>query len=236
MTALKNNSVVTPGQKLRLIKSWAELAAGSVVIVGHKGMYHNDRDTYVDISSPGMCGGFFPHRFELVEEEPKVTQQPKTFAGQKSVVGTPFVIVSLDSVDTALTPCLRVGMRGIITEDGDDTPAVMVEGLDHSLALSMRQIGPVFDAVVPAQVETKAPPSVPAKPVYPKAPQTRAVLDMLKRKGSMTSIEAGGVLRVRSLSKRITELRRLGWPIIRELKKDPTGQRYARYHLGAVAS
>lgn len=68
-------------------------------------------------------------------------------------------------------------------------------------------------------------------PAEPSKPMTKAVLDLLKAKGSLTSIEAQGVLRCRALAKRISELRDLGWTIARELKTDTTGQRYARYHL-----
>ena len=68
-------------------------------------------------------------------------------------------------------------------------------------------------------------------PVQPTFPMTKAVLDLLKKKGTLTSLEAQGVLRCRSLSKRISELKKLGWPIFRELKEDTTGQRYARYSL-----
>ncbi|WPM81391.1 helix-turn-helix domain-containing protein [Brucella pseudintermedia] len=70
-----------------------------------------------------------------------------------------------------------------------------------------------------------------AAPVQPTAKMTAAVLDLLKSKGSLTALEAQGVLRCRSLSKRISELKRLGWSISRELKEDTTGQRYARYSL-----
>lgn len=68
-------------------------------------------------------------------------------------------------------------------------------------------------------------------PVVPTLPMTKAVLDLLKKKGTLTSLEAQGVLRCRSLSKRISELKQLGWPIFREMKWDTTGQRYARYSL-----
>jgi hypothetical protein len=63
------------------------------------------------------------------------------------------------------------------------------------------------------------------------APQTYQVLRLLKSKGSTTQLEAGGVLRVRSLTKRISELRALGCSISSEFKRDHTGQRYARYHF-----
>lgn len=65
----------------------------------------------------------------------------------------------------------------------------------------------------------------------PSAPMTKSVLDLLRRKGAITSLEAQGVLRCRQLPARILELKRLGHKIVTELKFDPTGQKYARYHL-----
>ncbi|MGV1762779.1 helix-turn-helix domain-containing protein [Rhizobium rhizogenes] len=79
----------------------------------------------------------------------------------------------------------------------------------------------------------KAASTVPATPIEPTAPMTAQVLQMLRRKGDVTSIEAAGVLRCRSLSKRISELKRLGHNISRTLHEDHTGQRYARYILAA---
>lgn len=81
------------------------------------------------------------------------------------------------------------------------------------------------------------------QPVTPSAPMARAVLDLIKAKGSLTSLEASGVLKCRDLPKRISELKSLGWPIKRELKNEVTmkggvpvkGQRYARYYLEAAA-
>jgi uncharacterized NAD(P)/FAD-binding protein YdhS len=63
-------------------------------------------------------------------------------------------------------------------------------------------------------------------------PQAQIVLRHLIAEGSITSVEAHAVLRVRSVSRRITELRRNGIPIRKEFKKDSTGQRYVRYYLG----
>lgn len=72
------------------------------------------------------------------------------------------------------------------------------------------------------------------KPAMPTAPMTAAVLDLLQSKGSVTSLEANGVIKCRSLSKRISELKALGWNIKSELKRDHSDQRYARYHLVAA--
>lgn len=78
-----------------------------------------------------------------------------------------------------------------------------------------------------------------ADPIAPKkvapsgylCPQAVEVLKVLKEKGSITALEAGGVLRARSLSRRITDLKQAGYKITRVLSKDHTGQRYARYYL-----
>lgn len=62
-------------------------------------------------------------------------------------------------------------------------------------------------------------------------PQALRVLDHLKKVGHITNVEAHMVLKCRSVSRRITELRDAGYPIRREFKKDSQGQRYARYSL-----
>jgi len=62
-------------------------------------------------------------------------------------------------------------------------------------------------------------------------PQAQQVLNHLIYAGSITNVEAHTVLRVRSVSRRITELRRLGFPITKEWRTDSTGQRYIRYYL-----
>ncbi|MDX0455470.1 hypothetical protein GOC72_18620 [Sinorhizobium medicae] len=65
---------------------------------------------------------------------------------------------------------------------------------------------------------------------------TKSVLDLMRRKGAITQMEAQGVLRCRALPRRISDLKELGHKIVREFKVDPTGQRYARYHLQIEAS
>lgn len=62
-------------------------------------------------------------------------------------------------------------------------------------------------------------------------PQAGKVLALLKEKGSLTPLEAAGVYRVRSLSRRIVDLKEAGYTIVTKLSKDVTGQRYARYYL-----
>ena len=74
--------------------------------------------------------------------------------------------------------------------------------------------------------------AVKSEPKVPTAPMAKAVLEVLKSKGSLTGLEAGGVLKCRDLPKRISELRAMGWNIRVEYKRDPRdGQRYARYHM-----
>ncbi|WP_164754463.1 helix-turn-helix domain-containing protein [Mesorhizobium sp. M7A.F.Ca.CA.004.02.1.1] len=78
--------------------------------------------------------------------------------------------------------------------------------------------------------------AVKAIPKEPTAPMQRAVLDLLRRKGAITSMEAQGVLRCRQLPARILELKRLGHGIVTQMKLDHTGQKYARYHLEVAAA
>jgi len=63
------------------------------------------------------------------------------------------------------------------------------------------------------------------------SPQLQTVLNHLQNFGSLSTVEAGTVYKIRSLPTRITELKKLGHNITVEIKKDATGQRYARYTL-----
>jgi hypothetical protein len=92
---------------------------------------------------------------------------------------------------------------------------------------------PVAEFIAKEEARLAALPVIPAEPIEPTAPMTAQVLQMLRKKGDVTTIEAQGVLRCRSLSKRITELKRMGHKITRTLHEDHTGQRYARYILAA---
>ena len=62
-------------------------------------------------------------------------------------------------------------------------------------------------------------------------PQTQMILDHLKSYGHITPVEAGAVYKVRSLSKRISEIKEAGHKIKTQLKADACGQRYAYYSL-----
>lgn len=71
------------------------------------------------------------------------------------------------------------------------------------------------------------------KNVYPSmlSPQAKQVLDHLKVAGTITNLTANFVLRVRSVSRRITELLDAGYDIRKEHKRDSQGQRYVCYEL-----
>lgn len=63
------------------------------------------------------------------------------------------------------------------------------------------------------------------------ATQRELVRGHLTSTGSISSMEAWNIYKIRSLSSRISELKRAGYMIRSEHKHDLTGQRYVRYHL-----
>lgn len=65
-------------------------------------------------------------------------------------------------------------------------------------------------------------------------PQEQIVLTHLILNGSITAGEAQFVHRIRSLSRRITTLLDAGCVIMKEDRRDLTGQRYRRYSLDFV--
>lgn len=65
--------------------------------------------------------------------------------------------------------------------------------------------------------------------------QADLLIDHFKRYPSISSLEAQGTYRIRSLSRRINDLEDKGYRFARETRYDGTGQRYTRYHfLGGV--
>lgn len=67
------------------------------------------------------------------------------------------------------------------------------------------------------------------------SPQSRIVFKHLRDVGSITAVEASAVHRVRSLSRRITEINNAGYSVQKDFKKDITGQRYVRYTMPDAA-
>lgn len=63
------------------------------------------------------------------------------------------------------------------------------------------------------------------------SPQSRIVAAHLAATGSITAVEANAVHRIRSVSRRITELRDHGLNIDKDHKRDVNQQRYVRYVL-----
>jgi len=61
--------------------------------------------------------------------------------------------------------------------------------------------------------------------------QNKIILHHLNHVGSITWVEANDLYRVRSLPRRIADLRQLGHEIISEWRTDHLGQRYTRYSL-----
>jgi len=60
--------------------------------------------------------------------------------------------------------------------------------------------------------------------------QARTILKHLQDEGTITVVEASAVYKVRSLPRRIADLRENDYLITTSMRKDPTGQRYARYY------
>ena len=61
--------------------------------------------------------------------------------------------------------------------------------------------------------------------------QNSKILDHLKKMGSISWVEANDLYRVRSLTRRIADLREAGHDIVSEWRKDVLGQKYVRYSL-----
>lgn len=61
--------------------------------------------------------------------------------------------------------------------------------------------------------------------------QNDKILDHLQKVGSISFLEAWTLYSVRSLTRRIKDLRESGIDIISERRRDNNGQRYVRYSL-----
>ncbi|MBY5849811.1 hypothetical protein HFN51_04465 [Rhizobium leguminosarum] len=161
--------------------------------------------------------------------------------------GTPFEAVAIRLEDDGCGVVMRLDGNGWSDDDayvieaqnlGVNMPNnptfwyVMEDDIEGVMVPATVQVIKSVAEII-AAAEAKPAPVVPSEPQEPTAPMTAQVLQMLRRKGDVTTIEAQGVLRCRSLSKRITELKRLGHNITRTLHNDHTGQRYARYILAA---
>lgn len=61
--------------------------------------------------------------------------------------------------------------------------------------------------------------------------QTQKILNHMIDHESISGVEAAELYRVRSLPRRICDLKELGWKIVSEWREDPLGQRYKKYTL-----
>lgn len=69
------------------------------------------------------------------------------------------------------------------------------------------------------------------KRVSPNKTMCDTILDHLKQRGNISALEAHGMYKCRSLSRRICDLKARGYIIRAVMKVDNAGQRYARYHF-----
>jgi hypothetical protein len=65
-------------------------------------------------------------------------------------------------------------------------------------------------------------------------PQVDMLLDHFMQRPSITAVEAAALYRIRSLSRRIVDLTKMGFRFSKQHSVDPTGQRYVRYHFVGV--
>jgi hypothetical protein len=149
---------------------------------------------------------------------------------------------------------VKAGMVGFIDHyDADsfdrDRPLLYIPGWEHGhdgITTNYREGTTSFYFVREKYLKAVAP-QLPAPKKAVKArvygvkkdgtlsPQTTKVRDLLVSKGSITPVEAAAVYRVRSLTRRISDLKAAGYKISRVFNKDATGQRYARYYLQSSA-
>ncbi len=61
--------------------------------------------------------------------------------------------------------------------------------------------------------------------------QVSMLIEHFERKDSITGVEAAAVYKIRSLPRRIMDLKEKGYVFTHEWKKDVTGQKYMRYIL-----
>lgn len=63
------------------------------------------------------------------------------------------------------------------------------------------------------------------------SPGAQRVVTHLRKKGSISNVEAQAIFKMRALPRRIADLREVGYQITTTNEKDTMGQRYRRYHV-----
>jgi hypothetical protein len=66
-------------------------------------------------------------------------------------------------------------------------------------------------------------------------PQSLTILKHLQQEGNISAFEAWNIHKCRSLTSRISDLRKRGYSIGKSHRKDVTGQRYVRYEYQGFA-
>jgi hypothetical protein len=66
------------------------------------------------------------------------------------------------------------------------------------------------------------------------ANQRDLLIKHFESRSSISGVEAATIYKIRSLPRRILDLKQLGYQFESEWKTDPTGQRYKRYTLTGV--
>jgi hypothetical protein len=139
---------------------------------------------------------------------------------------------------TSTYPWLRGHIVAILQDDDSDVPPLDVtafgnRGWDHAPGVKGWWIdGDDLEVIGSTGVKSvKKRVTVSSKGKRGLSPQAGKILALLKTKGSVTALEAAGVIRARSLSRRICDLKEAGYTIVTTLSNDTTGQRYARYYL-----
>ena len=65
----------------------------------------------------------------------------------------------------------------------------------------------------------------------PTSNQCNPILNHIIMKGSISPLEADSLYRVKRLTSRVYDLKRLGVNLIAEMRKDATGKKYCRYYI-----
>lgn len=185
------------------------------------------------VVATGRGGGLFPYAVRpddesmdaYVDETMIVPILDEIAAQVPYKVGQQVVVVAENGGGYDFSP---KGTVGIVTAVRPDMGLVQVlfdsgEGANPPLGDAGWNF--LYDEIAPAPA-----------PALSLAPQTQKVLDLLRSKGSLTGVEAAAVAKVRSLTKRVHELRSAGIPIHSEWRRDSEGQRYVRYYLAEVAA
>lgn len=203
-----------PGTKLVLLANTRPFVAeaGASCEVGPRQVYRISFGTAVlDIKWTDHAkafhqnnGGYLPEDFALAEEAP--AEEPK--------VNHPFAIGSRVKV---------VGFKGSDLHGREGKVIAYNKDFAYPIEVLLDGDEGSSGAYGHHEVELLTPKRL--------TPQAAHVLQMMKDTGRVTAVQAWNVLKVRSLPRRIRDIKEAGYRVFTEFKKDHTGQRYAEYTL-----